>query len=119
MVIIRHSALIIRRGGEIMSNTIQFIRGDTYVVNLFVKNADGTAYVPQDTDIITMTVRAKGDQGPIVIQKTTGDADVAATPQGWIIVLQASDTAELVYVKYVYDVAIKYVWLYTNGNSDK
>lgn len=89
-----------------MEYTIQYIRGDTYVVNLFVKNADGTAYVPQDTDIITMTVRAKGDRGPIVIQKTTGDADVAATPEGWIIVLQASDTAELVYVKYVYDVQL-------------
>lgn len=89
-----------------MNNRIEYIRGDTYVVNLFVKNADGTAYIPQDTDIITMTVRAKGDRGPIVIQKTTGDADVAATPEGWIIVLQASDTAELQYISYVYDIQL-------------
>ena len=89
-----------------MDNTIEYIRGDTYVVNLSVKNADGTVYVPKDTDMITMTVRAKDYRGNVVIQKSTGDADVAATPEGWIIILQASDTAELQYIPYVYDVQL-------------
>lgn len=89
-----------------MDHTIRFIRGDTYVVNLEVKDSAGFPYVPLEADTITMTVRLNDYKGMIVIQKKTGDSDVAATETGWRIVLQPSDTSALQFRNYVYDMQL-------------
>lgn len=89
-----------------MDHTIRFIRGDTYVVNLSVTDADGNLYIPRMSDILTMTVRLKDYKGEIVIQKKTGDADVVITDTGWKIIIQPADTSELLYRAYVYDIEL-------------
>ena len=90
-----------------MENTIQFIRGDTYVTNILVKDVQGIEYVPSQNDVITLTVRSMSHMGAIVIQKTTGTPDVLQTDTGWIITIQPSDTSGLPYRDYVYDVQLK------------
>lgn len=90
-----------------MPNPIQFIRGDTYVVNIAVQDSLGEPYIPQMEDTVTMTVRQKDHRGVIVIQKKTGDADVVVTETGWIITIQPSDTSGLPYRDYVYDIQLE------------
>lgn len=90
-----------------MPNPIQFIRGDTYVVNIAVQDSLGEPYTPNPDDIITLTVRSMSHTGSIVIQKTTGSPDVISTDKGWIITIQPSDTSGLPYRDYVYDIQLK------------
>lgn len=87
-------------------NTIQFIRGDTYAIQLTVKDANGDPYVPMPNDILTMTVREKDYRGLIVIQKISGDNDVIVIDGGWQITIQPNDTSELEYKSCVYDIEL-------------
>lgn len=89
-----------------MPNPIQFIRGDTYVVNLSIADSNGDPYIPQMGDTVTMTVRQKDHRGVVVIQKKTGDADVVVTETGWKIIIQPADTSTLPYQPYVYDIEL-------------
>ena len=89
-----------------MENTIQFIRGDTYVTNILVKDAQGIEYVPSQDDVITMTVRANDHRGEIVIQKKTGDPSVEQYAGGWKITYNPADTSGLPYKTYVYDIEL-------------
>ena len=87
-------------------NAIQYVRGDTHVISLSVTDASGNPYIPKDTDIITMTVRANDYKGAIVLQKRSGDGDVIATAGGWEITLRPLDTEALLYRPYVYDIEL-------------
>ena len=88
------------------ANKIQFVRGDTHVITLEVTDISGTPYEPAGTDQITMTVRANDHRGEIVLQKHSGDQDIEQLSNGWKITLQPSDTAELPYKTYVYDIQL-------------
>lgn len=89
-----------------MGNNLTFTRGDTKILNIHVSDENGSPYAPAPGDKITLTVRKKSDKGELVIQKTTGDADVAITATGWEIIIQPSDTSGLEYSSYVYDIEV-------------
>lgn len=89
-----------------MDNSITIVRGDSRVLRIDVLDENGAAYNPAPLDTITMTVRKGSHRGEIVIQKETGDADVAVISGGWQITIQPEDTEELSYTLYFYDIEV-------------
>lgn len=88
------------------ANTIRYVRGDTHILSLEVKDSNGNPYIPKETDIVTMTVRLNDYKGEIVIQKVSGDGSIIPTQTCWEITFLPADTATLLYKSYVYDIEL-------------
>lgn len=87
---------------RIKGNSIYLTRGDTAVFTLTVyyPGSGKEEYVPQDGDVIYFTVRAEAkqkDETDYVIQKIFDGGSITILP---------SDTKDLDYGDYVYDVQI-------------
>lgn len=85
---------------NITENRISLTRGDTAYLDIEVK-IDGNAYELQEDDTLTLTVKKKPsdtDSEPILIQKVIyGET---------LFHIEPSDTAELPFGKYKYDVQL-------------
>jgi hypothetical protein len=91
----------------ISRSAIRFVRGDTRIITLAVKDATGAAYLPQQGDILTMTVRNGSHSGEVVLLKTNGP-DVYIIEGGLFqIIIRPEDTAGLPYTTYKYDIELQ------------
>lgn len=85
---------------KVEGNTITMTRGDTLVVTLTLKNADGTAYTPVEGDAVRFAMKRNFNDAQCVIEKTISTADMTLT-------LASNDTKKLPQPsKYVYDMQI-------------
>ena len=77
------------------SNVITLTRGDTCAFDVEIKTDTGDTYIPQETDVITFTLKKDTKTADIIIQKT-----------GSTIILNPADTRSLKYGSYFYDVTL-------------
>ncbi len=89
---------------NVINNNISIIRGDSATVKLSVTDANGDPYTILGTDTVTMMVR-QTPTSEVVISKTFSDAQISIAP---------SDTEDLPYGNYVYDVQL----VHNNGWTD-
>ena len=82
---------------KIDGTTISLTRGDSLYVQLAIKQGTQT-YTPAEGDVIKFTIR-KTYSTPILIQKTISHDTL-------VLHLLPSDTKELPYGRYVYDVEL-------------
>lgn len=80
---------------KITGTNISMTRGDSASFDITVQNADGTPYTLHTGDTVTLTVK-----------KTVNDSEVLLQKQGVNITLENSDTKNLEYGSYVYDVQV-------------
>lgn len=81
----------------IEGTTIRMTRGDTAYLTIPLAGAT-EAYEMQPTDTLTLTVKKSVRDGECILSKTvTGDNTIHIEP---------SDTAELAFGKYIYDVQL-------------
>lgn len=76
-------------------NRVVLTRGDTCAFDVEIKTDSGETYTPQETDVITFTVKKDTKTSVILLQKT-----------GTTIVINPADTRNLKYGNYVYDVTL-------------
>lgn len=77
--------------------TITLTRGDSASFHIDIVDSTGDAYELQDGDVVYFTVKKSTKTTDIVMQKTGQD-----------IVIDPSDTADLKYGTYAYDVQLSY-----------
>ena len=77
-------------------NSIELTRGDTARISLSITKADGTPY-DYSADTVLFSVKTSVLSTELVLQKTVTDGTVYIAP---------SDTEELKYGDYVYDVEL-------------
>ena len=82
---------------KIRRNKIQLVRGDTLRAKLTLQDKAGNLYIPTADDEIIFTVKRNAMTNQILIQKTVTDGEVVLNP---------SDTENLEFGAYVYDVQI-------------
>lgn len=80
------------------NNNITLTRGDSASITVSLKNPDGTDYELQTGDELIFTVKHNCITEDIIIQK-----DISSNG---IIILQPSDTNDLLYGVYFYDVQL-------------
>lgn len=76
---------------------IYLTRGDSCSLICNIKDAGGNDYVLQTGDILTFTIKRNCNTDDVVIQKITAVNTIAIEP---------SDTNDLSYGKYVYDIQL-------------
>lgn len=84
---------------KIEGSTIRLTRGDTAKISIAIDNAtSGHAYVLEDGDTLTFTIKKSVYETNAIIQKVmTGSATISIEPE---------DTEDLSYGAYVYDVQL-------------
>ena len=87
-----------------MHNELRIERGTSQMLALTVYYEDGTDYIPQEGDVLRFGVKLDKNQSTYDIIKT-GSYDTDA--QEWIINLTPSDTAELEFGRYYYDIGLQ------------
>lgn len=90
---------------KIRRNRIQLVRGDTFRAKLTLKDKAGNVYIPTADDEVLFTVKRNASTQQILIQKRVENSEV---------VLEPSDTENLDFGSYVYDVQV----VLANGNKD-
>lgn len=80
---------------KVIFDDIFIIRGDTGPLYIEIETAMGDLYTPTDTDKIIFTVK-----------RTTRDNDALIQKFGNEIIIEPTDTADLPYGEYVYDVQL-------------
>lgn len=89
---------------KIKRNRIQLVRGDTFRAKLTLKDKAGKIYTPSADDEVLFTVKRNASTQQVLIQVEVF---------GGIVYLRPSDTENLPYGTYVYDVQV------TLANGDK
>lgn len=90
---------------SVNKTSITLTRGDTLKLKITVTNADGSPYVPEETDIIRFAMKQSyEDSSPLVTKIIPHDT--------LILQLDPSDTKPLAFGRYVYDVQL------TNGDGE-
>lgn len=82
---------------KISNKTISITRGDTGTFSLTIKNANGETY-DYSNDTVLFTVKKDTNAELPLIQKTV--------VYGENIIIEPSDTSELAYGDYVYDIQV-------------
>ena len=90
---------------KIRRNRIQLVRGDTFRAKLTLKDKAGNIYIPSADDEVLFTVKRNALTNQILVQKRVENSEV---------VLEPSDTENLDFGSYVYDVQV----VLANGNKD-
>ena len=84
---------------SVNGTTIEMTRGDSLTVQIGINNADGTPYVPSQGDVVRFALKKDySDKSPLII-KTVDVGDL-------LLKLLPSDTKQLPYGDYVYDVEL-------------
>lgn len=83
---------------QAQNNNIVIIRGDSAAFSIGVFDTDGNAVALTDGDVLTFTLRRTPRSPTIVLQKTITDGTLTINP---------SDTQDMPFGSYVYDVELK------------
>lgn len=89
----------------VQNNNISLIRGDSGAFAISVTETDGNAVALTDGDVLTFTLRRTPRSPTIVLQKTITDGTLTINP---------SDTQDMPFGSYVYDVELKRADGYTD-----
>lgn len=89
----------------VQNNNISLIRGDSGAFAISVTDTDGNAVTLTDGDVLTFTLRRTPRSPTIVLQKTITDGTLTINP---------SDTQDMPFGSYVYDVELKRADGYTD-----
>lgn len=81
----------------VQNNNISLIRGDSGAFAISVTDTDGNAVALTDGDVLTFTLRRTPRSPTIVLQKTITDGTLTINP---------SDTQDMPFGSYVYDVEL-------------
>lgn len=92
---------------KVKGNTIIMTRGDTLKVKVNLSNKDGTPYTPQEGDTIRFACKQDYGEYPLLIRKEVPTDTM-------LLKLEPSDTKELSFGDYVYDIEITFA----NGDVD-
>ena len=84
---------------KVSGTTITMTRGDTLVVEVGILNPDGTPYVPAQADVVRFALKKDYSDETPILRKVLDNSDLKLT-------LQPSDTKELDFGNYVYDVEL-------------
>lgn len=90
---------------KVKRNTIYLTRGDTFKAQLTICNPDGTKYTPIEGDTIRFALKENIEDAECLIYK-----DIPIDTM--ILVIDPSDTKELEYGNYIYDIQL------TKANGD-
>lgn len=82
---------------KIKRNRIQLVRGDTLRTKLTIRDKAGNEYIPNSDDEVLFTVKRNAMTNKVLLQKKVVDGEVHLEP---------SDTENLEFGSYVYDVQI-------------
>ena len=83
---------------KVENNNIVIIRGDSAAFSIGVSDTNGTPVELADGDVLTFTLRRTPWSPTIVLQKTITDGTLTINP---------SDTQDMPFGLYVYDVELK------------
>ena len=83
----------------IEGTTIELTRGDTLQLTLSIENIDETEYIPDPGDVILFSMKKYYTSGDVLISKVIDNTSLT-------FVIQPSDTANLDFGDYVYDIQI-------------
>lgn len=83
---------------KIVKNDIYLTRGDTAVLNLSIKNQDGTKYEVLPEDQILLTIKKSVNTDVVLVQKAAINN---------LIYINAIETDNLAYGTYYYDVELR------------
>ena len=90
---------------KVNDNNIRMIRGDSGVFNISITDINGRNVELTDSDVLTFTLRRTPRSPTIVLQKTITDGTLTINP---------SDTQDMPFGSYVYDVELKRADGYTD-----
>lgn len=90
---------------QAQNNNIVIIRGDSGAFTISIADTDGNAVTLTDGDVLTFTLRRAPRSPTIVLQKTITDGTLTINP---------SDTQNMPFGSYVYDVELKRADGYTD-----
>lgn len=90
---------------KVNDNNIRMIRGDSGVFNISITDINGRNVELTDSDVLTFTLRRTVRNPTIVLQKTITDGTLTINP---------SDTQDMPFGSYVYDVELKRADGYTD-----
>lgn len=90
---------------KVDDNNIRMIRGDSGVFNISITDINGRNVELTDGDVLTFTLRRTPRSPTIVLQKTITDGTLTINP---------SDTQDMPFGSYVYDVELKRADGYTD-----
>jgi hypothetical protein len=89
---------------SITGTTITLTRGDTFEALVSAIKKDGTPYIPVEGDVIRFAMKENYDDArPLLVKEIPIDT--------MMLMLEPSDTADLNFGKYVYDIQL------TNANG--
>lgn len=91
---------------SINGTTISLTRGDTFEADVTILS-DGKPYTPVEGDVITFAMKKEYTDAEPLIEKAIPHATM-------VLQLDPSDTADLSFGHYVYDIDI----VFSNGNKD-
>lgn len=89
----------------VQNNNIALIRGDSGAFAISITDADGSPVALTDGDVLTFTLRRTPRSPTIVLQKTITDGTLTINP---------SDTQDMPFGSYVYDVELRRADGYTD-----
>lgn len=86
---------------SIDGTNIKLTRGDTFKATVSILQSDGTAYVPDNDDVIVFAVKRSFRDSDAVITKTLDNSTL-------LLELAPADTKDLPFGQYVYDIQLTY-----------
>lgn len=90
---------------KIDGSTITLTRGDSFYATVEIKNANGTAYTPQEGDTVRFALKEYyNDSEPTILKNIPTDS--------LVLYLAPEDTKDLEFGSYVYDIEL------TKANGD-
>lgn len=90
---------------QTQNNNISLIRGDSGAFTISIADTNGSPVALTDGDVLTFTLRRTPRSPTIVLQKTITDGTLTINP---------SDTQDMPFGSYVYDVELKRADGYTD-----
>lgn len=78
-------------------NCIRLTRGDSACLDIELKNDNGEEYIMDEGDFLKLTIKESASSDNIIIQKKSNTNQISLSP---------SDTNDLKYRNYVYDIEL-------------
>jgi uncharacterized membrane protein YkoI len=83
---------------KVVNNAIYLTRGDTAILQLSIKQDDGSDYAIADTDNVLFTIKKSTKEKTVILQKSVMDGKIKINPE---------ETSSLEYGTYFYDVQLR------------
>lgn len=85
---------------------VELIRGDTQPLKFNITDAEGNPIELASGDELIFTMKKNYNTGNVILQKRLSTGDIQYEDESYKLVLTHTDTAELKYGTYVYDMQL-------------